>query len=160
MLSESSIDGRRAALESRGSAAALRFMLAIAVVALGLVLLSFAIAAAAELRPWAADLGALRRQGLAGPVVRRAAIAGYLTAAVVAVGLGLLTGLALRLSLPAALPIFADGWSDVDTPGASPVLAAGLAVTVAVPFGAVAVAAAGGLLARIRRRTGEVPWSD
>ena len=131
VLSESSIDGRRSALESRGSAAALRFMLAVAVVALGLVLLSFAIAAAAELRPWAADLGALRRQGLAGPVVRRAAIAGYLAAAVVAVGLGLLTGLVLRLSLPAALPIFADGWSDVDAPAASPVLAVGLAVTVA-----------------------------
>jgi putative ABC transport system permease protein len=160
VLSESGIDERRSALESRGSAAALRFMLAVALVALGLVLLTFAIAAAAETRPWATDLGALRRQGLGGPVVRRAAILGYLAAATVAVGLGLVTGLALRLTLPAAVPIFADGWSDVDTPGASPVLAAGMAATVAVLFGAVATAAAGTLVARTRHRIGEVPWSD
>jgi hypothetical protein len=160
VLSHTSIDDRRSALESHGSAAALRFMLAVAVVALGLVLLSFAVAAAAELRPWAADLGALRRQGLAGQLVRRAATLGYLAAAAVAVGLGLLTGLALWLTLPAAVPIFADGWSDVDIPGASPVLAAGLATTVAVLFGAVAVAAAGALVARTAHRIGEVPWSD
>jgi hypothetical protein len=160
VLSRASIGERRSALESHGSAAALRFMLAVAVVALGLVLLSFAIAAAAELRPWAADLGALRRQGLAGRLVRRAATLGYLAAAAVAVGLGLLTGLALRLTLPAAVPIFADGWSDVDIPGASPVLAAGLATTVAVLFGAVAVAAAGVLVARTGHQIEEVPWSD
>jgi putative ABC transport system permease protein len=160
VLSRASIDERRAALDARGSAAALRFMLAVAVVALGLVLLSFAIAAAAELRPWAADLGALRRQGLAGRVVRRAAILGYLAAATAAVGLGLLTGLVLQVTLPTAVPIFADGWSDVDTPGASPVLAAGMAATVAVLFGAVALAAAGALVGRTRHRIGEVPWSD
>jgi hypothetical protein len=160
VLSRTSIDERRAALDSRGSAAALRFMLAVAVVALGLVLLSFAVAAAAELRPWAADLLALRRQGLAGRVVRRAATLGYLAAATVAVGLGLLTGLVLHLTLPAAVPIFADGWSDVDTPGASLVLAAGMAITVAGLFGAVAVAAAGALVARTRHRIGEMPWSD
>ena len=59
-----------------------------------------------------------------------------------------------------AVPIFADGWSDVDTPGASLVLAAGMAITVAGLFGAVAVAAAGALVARTRHRIGEMPWSD
>jgi hypothetical protein len=74
--------------------------------------------------------------------------------------LGLLTGLVLHLTLPAAVPIFADDWSDVDTPGASLVLAAGMAMTVAVLFGGVAVTAAGALVARTRHRIGEVPWSD
>jgi putative ABC transport system permease protein len=159
VLTAASVDGRRSALESHGSAAALRFMLAVAVVALGLVVLSFAVATAAELRPWAAELGALRRQGLARTVVRRAATLGYLVAAVVAVGLGLVTGLALRLWLPSAVPIFADGWSNVDTPAAPPVLAIGLGLGVVGLFALVAMAASGVLVATAGRRAGEVPWS-
>jgi putative ABC transport system permease protein len=160
VLSEASIDGRRSQLQSRGSAAALRFMLVIALVAVGLALLTFAVATAAELRPRGIELAALRRQGLPPAVARRVGYLGYLAFAVLAVGLGLLTGLALRLATPSAVPIFADHWSTLDPPTAPPTLVAALAVTTFATFATVAGLGGAALVRAARAMSREQPWSD
>ena len=83
-------------------------------VALGLGLLCFAVAAAAELRPRGVELAALRRQGLRPGSSGGSGSSATRRSASVAVGLGLVTGLVLWLALlPARCRVFADAWPAV-----------------------------------------------
>ena len=77
LLGERGIAGRQSELDARGPATALRFLVIVALVAIAMALLSFAVAAAAERRPRGVELAALRRQGLPARVVRRVGLGGY-----------------------------------------------------------------------------------
>ena len=91
----------------------------------------------------AAELAALRVQGVPEVAVRRSVRAGYAIAVAVAVALGVLAGLVARRLAGAGLPLFDDEWAVIAPPGPSwlaiGLLAAGL---VAAFWPAVAVASA------------------
>jgi hypothetical protein len=157
VLGDETIADRRGELDDRGPSTALTFLVLIVAVALGLAVVSFAIAAVAERWVRGGELAALRRQGMRIGTIRRVSYGGYLVLAAVALGLGLATGLVLARFLPSALPAFADGWHDLPDPPASPALLAGVAGAVAAAYAVVAFIAGAGVVASAKR--GEAPWS-
>ncbi|MBX6751231.1 MAG: hypothetical protein IRY85_16455 [Micromonosporaceae bacterium] len=142
ILSESTVEQRRSVLAQQGPALALQFHLAAAAFAVLLALVGLGLVAAVERRQRAADLRALRVQGLPRRVMRRAALWGYLSTVVVAAltGLGaaalawaiagdripLVGGPASSLA-PPRWPL----WSAVVQPWAAATLAMAVAATVA-----------------------------
>jgi uncharacterized membrane protein len=158
VVADQRIAARRAALDARGPATALRFGFGVALVLVAMGLLSFAVAATAERRSRGAELAALRRQGLPRRVVRRVGIGGYPVLGLLAVGLGAATGIALDRLLPPQLPVFADGSGPAAAtvpllPFALAVGLAGLAVLV------VALEAGVALTVAVRRGPREATWS-
>jgi putative ABC transport system permease protein len=158
VVADERIAQRHSALDARGPATALRFGFGVALVLVAMGLLSFAVAASAERRPRGLELAALRRQGLAVRVVRRVGVGGYPALGLLAVALGVLTGVLLDRLLPAQLPVFADGSPVPARP--APVLAGAVAAgTAAVAFVAVALAAGVALTVTVRRSLREASWS-
>ena len=123
------IDSSRAALARQGPALALQFHLAAAVFGIVLALGGLGLVAAVDRRRRAEDLRALRRQGLLGPVVRRAALWGYLS--IVVAGRRWPAWSRPRSAWLAAgdrLPVFTDRWTALPPPRwpvARPVLGRG-----------------------------------
>jgi hypothetical protein len=157
VLGERSIPGRRSELDARGPATALRFLVIVALVAIAMALLSFAVAGAAERRPRGAELAGLRRQGLPARVVRRVGLGGYPALGLAAVAVGLVVGVLLVVVVPAPLPAFADAFV-APAPPSLPVLPlAGAALACLLAFAAVGLAAGAGLATAARRGSA---WSD
>jgi hypothetical protein len=157
VLGERSIAGRESELDARGPATALRFLVIVALVAIAMALLSFAVAGAAERRPRGAELAALRRQGLPGRVVRRVGLGGYPALGLTAVAIGLVAGGLLVAVVPAPLPAFADAFV-APTPPSVPVLPLAVAALACLlAFATVGLAAGAGLAAAVRRGSA---WSD
>ncbi|MFG1606968.1 FtsX-like permease family protein [Actinoplanes sp. NPDC049265] len=142
---------REEQLAAQGGVAAARFALLAVVIALLLAAGTVAVTAAAERDPYAAQLRALRVQGLS---ERSAVQAGYLGTAALVVS-GLLAGvLAARLAVPITgltAPPFGDGWRVVPAPGPLSAAALGLAaLAAAVTLAVVGVLAARPLARRVR----------
>lgn len=149
-LREDKLSDRIDWLRSEGSAVGVRFQAVVALI--GLLLTAGAVLTnAARERPGrAAELGALRTQGLRAPIVATVGylgLGGMLAAAAV---VGLLAGLVGAGIARVLYPGFVDGWSVLATapPRAYPVgVAAAAAVVV---FGAVVIATGAALVRRTR----------
>jgi predicted lysophospholipase L1 biosynthesis ABC-type transport system permease subunit len=161
LLGERGIAGRQSELDARGPATALRFLVIVALVAIAMALLSFAVAAAAERRPRGVELAGLRRQGLPARVVRRVGLSGYPALALAAVGLGLVAGMLLVALMPAPLPAFADAFVAPAPPPVPVLPLAAAALACLAGFAVVGLAAGAGLAVAARRSTARgSAWSD
>jgi FtsX-like permease family protein len=146
------IEASRAALAREGPALALQFHLAAAIFGILLALGGLGLVAAVDRRPRAADLLALRRQGLPRRTVGQAAVWGYLVLVLAAALVGLLGAVVAWIGAGDRLPVFIDVLNQLAPPrwpaGTAvllPWLAAGAAMVIA------AVAAAWALRTAMRR---------
>jgi hypothetical protein len=128
---------------AQGGTAVLRLYLVVALAGLLLAAGSVVLVGIVDRPARAAELAALRVQGVPEVAVRHSVRGGYAVAVAVAVALGVLAGLAARRLAGAGLPLFDDGWAVIAPPGPS-WLAIGLigGVLVAAFWPAVAVASA------------------
>jgi hypothetical protein len=106
---------------------ALRFQLFTAAVGVLLAAGSLLVGAGVERRGRAAELAALRAQGLSARRVRRTGYGGY--GALVAGGLaaGLAAAVVAQVAVVAFLPVFTDGWAVLPVRGGVDLVALGLA---------------------------------
>jgi hypothetical protein len=139
-----------------GPGLAVRFQLLTVVVGLLLAAGTLAVVAAVERPVHAAELAALRAQGVGDRVVRAVAYGGYPVMAGVFGGLGVVVAAIDAASL-IRFPVFPYSWAVLPPPPAvDPLaLAGGTAVALAV-LGAVAVVSSAQLLRAVRRRR----WSS
>ncbi|MFV2018093.1 FtsX-like permease family protein [Micromonospora sp. LOL_023] len=120
-------------LGRQGPPSALRFQLAAGLIGLLLAAGALAVVAAVERDDRAAELAALRRQGLPAAAVARIAYGGYAVAVGLAVLIGLLVTIVARLPIQQTIPIFVDNWAVLPLrigPQPGPLLAAVLVATV------------------------------
>ncbi len=143
VLSDTTAGSRAAALADHGIGLALRYRLLAALVVLLLAAGSLVVTAGVERHDRAAELRALRDQGLP---ARQARLAGYAATLIVVVG-AVLTGVVAALVAgrvtASRLSVFTDGWSELPLPGASPTAlgtAVGVAVVLLVPVAILGVA--------------------
>jgi hypothetical protein len=152
VLATDAVSDRLGSLANHGPPLTLRFLVLAAAAGVLLATGSFAVWAAVDGGPRAAELAALRRHGLTAGTVRAAAFGGYLAVVAAAAVVGAtLAAFVYALARPA---VFADEWSLLAPPPPQPavaLLAFGLAL------GPLAVTAALGGLAMLRatRRGGE-----
>jgi hypothetical protein len=151
VLSTDSVAAARTRLDGQGPPAALRFQLLAALVGLLLSTGVLMVAAAVERADRAAELAALRRQGLTARTVRAVAYGEYAVPVGFCVVVGLVAGALATVLLPVAVPTFVDNWAVLPPParpGPPGVAAAGL---LAVLVGtATAVACASRLVRAVR----------
>jgi hypothetical protein len=143
ILGADSVDADLSRTATSGATAALRFQLLTALAGLLLGAAALTVVGAAERGPRAAELAALRRQGLAGPAARAVGYGGYAALAVVAVLAGLAGTVLARLLGGPGLPPFSQPWTVLPVPDGLrplPVLLVGVAALALLG----AVAAAGG----------------
>jgi putative ABC transport system permease protein len=137
-----------------GTTAALRFQLLTALVGLLLGAAALTVVGAAERGPRAAELAALRQQGMAAPVARAVGYGGYAALAGVAVLAGVLGAVFARLLAGPGLPVFAEPWTVLPIPiglRTVPLLLVGAVALVLL--GAVAAAAGAQVVRAIRTGT-------
>jgi hypothetical protein len=115
VVDETGVAATEAALARQGPALALQFHLAAAIFGVLLALGGLGLVAAVDRRARAADLRALRIQGLRRRMMRRAALWGYLSTVVLAALAGLAAALVAWTAAGDHLPIFTDT-SSVLTP--------------------------------------------
>ncbi|ROO62187.1 hypothetical protein EDC02_4158 [Micromonospora sp. Llam0] len=136
-------DSRAAVIEQlgrQGPPSALRFQLAAGLIGLLLAAGALAVVAAVERDDRAAELAALRAQGLPARAVTWIAYGGYAVAVAFAVVVGLVATVLAQLPIRQAMPIFVDNWAALPLrigPQAVPLL-----VSVLVAAGALGAAAA------------------
>jgi hypothetical protein len=107
----------QARLAGQGPAVAQRFQIVAAVIGLLLASAVMALGAAVD-RQWrAAELGALRRQGIPRRIVRAASTAEYTAMVCAAVASGAIASLATQLVAEVKMPVFSDGWRVLPVPG-------------------------------------------
>lgn len=149
-LREESIPERVDQLAAQGSAVAVRFQTAVALVGLALATGAVLMDAARERPARAAELAALHAQGLGLKVVRVVGYGGFAaivgTAVVVGLGAGLVGAGIARVLYPG----FVDGWNVVPTIAIQPHPVATAAAVTVVALGS-AVAAAGAALMSLAR---------
>lgn len=151
-LREESIAGRTAELAAEGSAVGVRFQAVVALVGLALAAGAVLVSAAQQRAGQAAQLAALRAQGLSARVVRRV---GYGTVAAVvgtATAVGLVAGLVGVVLARVQHPGFVDGWAVLPTAPPHPGAVAAAAAAAAVVLGGAVLAAGLGLVRRTRER--------
>jgi hypothetical protein len=150
IVDDRSARAARARLDRQGTAAALRFQLLTALVGIVLATAALTVAGAVERVPRAADLAALRVQGLPARVATATGYGGYAAL----VGLAVLAGLgaaALAATVTTGLPVFSDGWHDLPT-GTGPHLSPlGWAALAAVPLALAATVVSRLMLGQVRR---------
>lgn len=117
MLGDETVGARQARYAASGPAAALRFQLLGAALAVVLAAASVVLVAAVEREPRAEELAALRHQGLASPAARSVAFGGYAWLTGAATLTGLLVAPVDRLVTGAILPLFTDDWRVLPPPG-------------------------------------------
>ncbi|MEV4617845.1 ABC transporter permease [Asanoa sp. NPDC049573] len=148
--------GTVAALTDRYSRQAppstVRFQLLAAALMVLLAAGALGVIVAVERRPRAAELTALRRQGLTARAVTRATLGGYLVVSAAALVAGVLAALPARTVLAAPLKVFADGWDVLPPPAAVRAVPLLLAMAAAAVVYALVVLLASGLP---RRNGGE-----
>jgi hypothetical protein len=142
-------------LDRQGTAAALRFQLLTALVGIVLATTALSVAGAVERGPRAADLTALRAQGLPSAAATACGYGGY----AVLVALGVLAGIGAAalaaVVTGAGLPVFSDGWQLLPTgTGLRPYPLGLTAVAVAVPLGLAVFLVARLMLRTVRRPEG------
>jgi hypothetical protein len=128
--------------------AALRFQLVAALAGLLLTAGAFIVVAAVERSERAAELAALRAQGLPPGVVRRIAWGGYGGLALAAIALGLGASALAQAVTPRPIPLFVDGWDVLPVAVGPQFLPLGLAALGALLVVGAAGAAAATLLVR------------
>jgi hypothetical protein len=132
IIDTDSIDAMTEQYAAQGGTAVLRLYLVVALAGLLLAAGSVVLVGVVDRPARAAELSALRVQGVPAPAVRRAVLAGYAVAVAVATVLGVLAALIVRRLAGDGLPLFDDGWTVIAAPGPSwlamTMLAAGLAV--------------------------------
>ena len=137
-----------------GTTAALRFQLLTALAGLLLGAAALTVVGAAERGPRAAELAALRRQGMAAPLARAVGYGGYAALAGVAVLAGLLGAVFARLLAGPGLPVFAEPWTVLPIPiGLRPLPLLFVGVVALALLGAVAAAAGAQVVRAIRNGT-------
>jgi putative ABC transport system permease protein len=144
VLAEDSIAAARARYDEQGPPLATRFQLLAGVIGLLLAAGVLTVAAAVERPDRAAELAALRRQGMDLRSVRLIGYGGYAALAGACVVVGVAATALAGVLLEAAVPVFVDDWGVLPVhtgPAAVPLVAAGLAA-LAVLGAAGAVAAA------------------
>jgi putative ABC transport system permease protein len=141
--SEKTVDQRAAELMRQGPGQAVRVDLLAALLGLAIAALAIVMIATVERDRRAAELRALRVQGLSAAVAARSGLLGYSGLVLGGVLVGLVCAAVSWLAVRAVLPAFVDGWTATPVP-ASPrpiVIVLALAVVLAVLLGAAAVAA-------------------
>jgi hypothetical protein len=151
IVDDETVAARVAQLQDQGPPVAMRYLLAVALVGFALAIGAFALAARVERPARAEELAALRWQGLAPHAVRLIAYGGYLTFAVVAVGLGVGTALLADRYIIGPPRVFGDGWSGLPVPPPAWALLGAIVAAVTVLVVAVALGAAGALVRGVRR---------
>jgi hypothetical protein len=132
------LSGRTERYAGQGTAAVLRFQLAVAVAGLVLAAGAVVLVAIVDRPARAAELAALRRQGVPAVVAARSVAGGYAALVAIAVGLGVLAAVLARWFAGPGLPPFDDGWAVLPRPAPDPLslavlaLAAGAVLAVAV----------------------------
>jgi hypothetical protein len=149
VVSDRSTGALRDAYRGQAPGIVTRIRLAAGVVALLAALATAALAAGTDRAERAAELLALRRQGLAGRDVTRASYAAQALPAVVAIVVGLVAAGLGRLAVTDA--VFADGWAVPPPPRTDAAAWLLAAIAVAVPLLASAARAAH----RLRRAVGD-----
>ncbi|MDG4828854.1 hypothetical protein O7627_05980 [Solwaraspora sp. WMMD1047] len=142
-------------ISAQGPPAASRFQLFAGMIGLLMGAGALTVAAAAERPDRAAELAALRVQGMPARPVRRVIYGGPLLLVGLAVGLGVAAAVLARAVLPPAMPLFVDNWRVLPLPAGPapvPVLLAVLAGL--VTFGGAAAIAAGQLVRAVLGRSG------
>ncbi len=152
VVADESVTERLRALDAQGPPVALRFLLLVGMVCLALAVVSFAVMAAVEQAFRGDEFAALRRQGLPRSVVRRASLGCYLVLVAMAVLIGIGTSLVLATVVPASLPVFGDGWSELDVPSAPGYVLPLVAASIIAIFGATATLTGLRLVTAVRRR--------
>jgi putative ABC transport system permease protein len=150
-----SITGVESRLDDQGPTAALRFALFAALLGLALAATTVAVAAAGETGPRAAELAALRAQGVPARSARAVSYGGYLGLVLAGVLGGLLAAVLSRLFVGTGLPPFVDSWVVLPVSMGLrpyPVLIACLGALLLL--GATAAVAAGRLVRATTARTG------
>jgi len=111
----------------------LRFQLVAGLISLALAAAALLLVASVERGPRAADLVALRRQGISARVARGVAIGAYAVLAVAALIFGFFTAIIDRFA-SGSIPPFRDGWHVLARPPTLPPMAllTGVAITVVV----------------------------
>jgi hypothetical protein len=132
VLSDTDLAATTAALARHGSGVALRFQLFVAAVVLLLATGSLVVAVAVAHRDRAAELRALRGQGLASRAMRRAGYAATVPVVVAAVLIGVASALIAQWSVASSLPVFPDDWDVLPRPGGAGAAAIAVAVGAAV----------------------------
>jgi hypothetical protein len=151
IVDDETVAGAADRLNREGPPAALRFQVIAGLIGLLLAAGAFTVVATVERPERAAELGALRVQGLPPRAVRAVAYGGYAGLALAAVLLGAAASALAQAVTRRPVPLFIDGWGVLPVaigPQPLPVLAA-LAVGVLVA-GAAGVAAAARLVRAIR----------
>jgi hypothetical protein len=147
---EESVAALAGSLAGRGAAAGLRFQLWVALVALGLAAGAVLVSAGQEVSRQAADLDALRTQGL-GAGAARVAGSGGLAVVVAACAVGLVAGV-LGAALARTLGSGSvEGWSLLPPAGPGPLRLAAAGLAGAVLCGSAALAPAIALRRRTRK---------
>jgi hypothetical protein len=149
VVSDRTTAGLRDAYREQAPGILVRIRLAAGVVALLAALATAALAAGTDRAERAAELLALRRQGLAGRDLTRASYAAAAVPAIVAVVVGLVATALGRLAVTDA--VFADGWTVPPSPHTTATAWLVATIAVAVPLLAAAARAAH----RLRRAVGD-----
>jgi hypothetical protein len=113
---QTGLEASRAALARQGPALAMQFHLAAAAFGILLALGGLGLVAAIDRRQRAADLRALRQQGLSRRTVGWAALWGYLGVVLVAAAVGLVATVAAWIASGDRLPVFTDSLTLLDPP--------------------------------------------
>jgi hypothetical protein len=140
---------------AQGPPAASRFQLFAGMIGLLMGAGALTVAAAAERPDRAAELAALRVQGMPARPVRRVAYGGSLLLVGLAVALGVAAAVLARVVLPPAMPLFVDNWRVLPLPTGPAPLPVLLAVLAGlVTFGGAAAVGAGQLVRAVLGRSG------
>ncbi|MFY1698309.1 ABC transporter permease [Solwaraspora sp. WMMA2101] len=143
-------------LGRQGAPSALRFQLAAGLIGLLLAAGALMVVAAVERGDRAAELTALRTQGLPAAAVARIAYGGYVVAGALAVAVGLLVTVVARLPVLQTMPVFVDNWAVLPLRiGPRPVPLLITLVTATVVLGCAAVFAGHRLVRAVESAAGE-----
>ena len=148
VISDETVAGVTDRFGDEAPPAALRFQLVAALAGLLLAAGAFIVVAAVERPERAAELAALRAQGLPPGVVRRIAWGGYGGLALAAIALGLGASALAQAVTPRPIPLFVDGWNVLPVAVGPQFLPLGLAALGALLVVGAAGAAAATLLVR------------
>jgi hypothetical protein len=153
VLRDDTVDSLSARFGEQGPTVGLRFQLLVALLGVVLAAGSVTIVAAVESPARAAELAALRGQGLSPRQVRAVALVDHLVLVGVALLAGVVAAVLAGAVTKATGPTFVDGWDLLPVPGPGPV---GLGLAVAVPVVVLggAAALAGAALTRAVRSRG------
>jgi putative ABC transport system permease protein len=151
-LREESLSRQLDRLGAEGSSVAVRFQATVALVGLLLAAGAVLVLATQERTGWAAELAALRAQGVAAAVVRVVSYGGLAAVIAAAVTTGLGAGLVGAAIARLLHPGFVDGWQVLPIAPLRPYPVAGVLVVTTAVLGGVVLAAAVALVRRTRER--------